>query len=303
MRSINKIKQRFWNRIEPIAKRNPRSIYGQLFTWHLKNLKKGILYGTGSGYRCVLDVHLVHHCNLSCAYCSHFSPVADEWYISAEQLEKELTIIAPHIKGHISNVWLLGGEPLLHPNIINLLYTARKCLPDIPLDITTNGILLNKMGEEFYDALIINDIGIRLSEYPIELNYKNLINNLKGRGIRVIFQQFKSKFCIQKMNTEWNKPYKYNYWSCYLGGYVLELLDGKLYSCPQVAFWEFLNKRFGTNFKHKKEDYLLIKDIRTWKDIMRFRLTPKRSCKFCNADSNEWREWKLSERVREEWIG
>ena len=35
-----------------------------------------------NGY--VLEVHVVNHCNLNCAGCNHFAPLADPWYIDVD---------------------------------------------------------------------------------------------------------------------------------------------------------------------------------------------------------------------------
>ena len=38
---------------------------------------------------------------------------------------------------------LLGGEPFLHPQLIELCQIAREIFPDIFLNILTNGIILS----------------------------------------------------------------------------------------------------------------------------------------------------------------
>ena len=73
---------------------------------------------------------------------------------------------------------LLGGEPFLHPNLIELCQIARNILPEIEIKILTNGIILNN-----YDTKKLKKLE--------ELN-------------RVIVDEFIDKIYIGKLNEETN---------------------------------------------------------------------------------------------------
>ncbi len=42
----------------------------------------------------LLEVHVVHHCNLNCAGCAHYAPLADgDWELSVNDLRLGLTAL------------------------------------------------------------------------------------------------------------------------------------------------------------------------------------------------------------------
>ncbi|MES2672742.1 MAG: radical SAM protein [Pseudomonadota bacterium] len=102
-----------------------------------------------------LEVHIVDHCNLRCSECCSLSPLLPERYVKPEDMRKDLAlataVLAPdYIK-------LVGGEPLLHPDILECLRVA-KPMAKI-LSVTTNAVLLERMSDEFWqlvDALTIS---------------------------------------------------------------------------------------------------------------------------------------------------
>jgi molybdenum cofactor biosynthesis enzyme MoaA len=49
----------------------------------------------------------------------------------------------------ISYLRLLGGEPLLHPDITKFIKYAKRYFPETLIGIGTNGILLPKMKNKF----------------------------------------------------------------------------------------------------------------------------------------------------------
>src|SRR6202012_3133784 len=61
--------------------------------------------------------------------------------------------------------WLLtmvGGEPLLHPDIVELARIARQLRVAPVISLTTNGFLLPRMGDDFWQAID----ALTISRYP-----------------------------------------------------------------------------------------------------------------------------------------
>jgi molybdenum cofactor biosynthesis enzyme MoaA len=83
-----------------------------------------------------IEVHITEHCNLNCIGCNHFSPLADKLFLPPEAFEKDCARLAK-ITDKLTVIKLLGGEPLLHPNIISFLETARKYFKSTVIQLTT----------------------------------------------------------------------------------------------------------------------------------------------------------------------
>ena len=67
----------------------------------------------------MLDVQVCDHCNLRCAGCLHFAPLAEEHCLDVEAYERDLSCLASvdGIEGYFGSIALMGGEPLLHPHV------------------------------------------------------------------------------------------------------------------------------------------------------------------------------------------
>ena len=122
---------------------------------------------TPKAYLEQFEIHITDHCNLNCKSCSHWAPVADEFYISIENFTKDLTRMKELTQAYVDRVVLLGGEPLLHPQIIELIEITSNLFPKSEIIILTNGILVNKMDEKFWQALKDNNVKLETTQYPI----------------------------------------------------------------------------------------------------------------------------------------
>ena len=77
-----------------------------------------------------VEMHIVDHCNMNCNCCNHFSPLAEPWFISIE----DFTLQIKELKENVSSVKsfiLLGGEPTLHPYLLDLCKILRNEFPNI----------------------------------------------------------------------------------------------------------------------------------------------------------------------------
>lgn len=119
-----------------------------------------------------IDIHLTDHCNLNCKGCTHFSPLSEEFYLKIEDFNKDITRMAQLSKGRIKFIFLLGGEPLLHPSVTEFFSIARELFPKTRIVIITNGILLNKQENSFWQACKDSDIELWVSDYSLTLDYK-----------------------------------------------------------------------------------------------------------------------------------
>ena len=110
-------------------------------------------------------MHVVDHCNLNCVSCNHFAPLAKPWFITKESLSNSLNLVKENIP-NVKNLILLGGEPTLHPELLDLCKIDREILPDIEISILSNGKNLSQ-GEKQLNYL----------------NHKiNILRNLCGKN-------------------------------------------------------------------------------------------------------------------------
>jgi molybdenum cofactor biosynthesis enzyme MoaA len=93
------------------------------------------------------QVNIVDHCNLNCVGCSAFSPLSKKSFLDINIYQRDTERIA--MLGEVENVYLQGGEPLLHPDLLEFFEVTRKYIKNCGLSIVTNGVLLPKMTDSF----------------------------------------------------------------------------------------------------------------------------------------------------------
>ena len=95
-----------------------------------------------------LDPHIAVYyvtlqCNLNCAYCEDFGSRRNHQVTPAPPLEDAKRILKV-IRSGVDRLWLTGGEPLMHPQIVDLLAYARHELKFREISLITNGTLLSQ---------------------------------------------------------------------------------------------------------------------------------------------------------------
>ena len=117
-----------------------------------------------------VDIHLTDHCNLNCKGCTHFSPLAEKFFLDIDDFERDLTRLSELSKGDVGEMFLLGGEPLLHPEIVDFFPIARNLFPNTKLVVITNGILLPQQDERFWKACKRYNIQLWVSDYTLNID-------------------------------------------------------------------------------------------------------------------------------------
>jgi MoaA/NifB/PqqE/SkfB family radical SAM enzyme len=87
--------------------------------------------------------YVTMQCNLNCSYCEDFGSRRNQQVTPAPSLENAKRILAV-IRSGVDRLWLTGGEPLLYPQIVELLDYARNDLKFREISLITNGTLLSK---------------------------------------------------------------------------------------------------------------------------------------------------------------
>ena len=102
-------------------------------------------------FKSPLEAQLIvtRRCNLSCGYCSEFDHHSSP--VPLELLKERIDAIH---RLRVVNTSLLGGEPLMHPDIVEIV---RYCDRQNQVSITTNGFLLNeKLVKQLNEAGLSN---------------------------------------------------------------------------------------------------------------------------------------------------
>ncbi|PZT47186.1 hypothetical protein B6S12_10410 [Helicobacter valdiviensis] len=75
-----------------------------------------------------------------------------------------------------------------------------------------------------------------------------------------------------------------------------------MYPCPIVANIEYFNKYFNKELKVSDLDYLQLKDVESYNDILNFTSKPVPFCQYCAIEKMDRRPWEKSENKISEYV-
>ncbi|HOR06216.1 MAG TPA: anaerobic ribonucleoside-triphosphate reductase activating protein [Candidatus Dojkabacteria bacterium] len=131
-------------------------------------------------------VIFTYGCNLKCSYCHNPELVIEEFDKEHSISEEELLRFLEGKKGKLDAVVITGGEPLLHPDLEELIVKIKEMGFLIKLD--TNGLLPSKLENLIKKGLldyIAMDVKYPAEDYPIMTGIPDVIHKIK-KSIKII---------------------------------------------------------------------------------------------------------------------
>lgn len=247
----------------------------------------------GGPYLPRLECHVTDHCNLNCAGCSHFSNLSPEVYKDAGEFERELSCLSQKLQ--IGTLRLLGGEPLLHPGLPELLRIARTHFPHSRIEVCTNCTLLERAGDAFWEAMKTYEIQIAFSFYPpMRDKYGRFQELAAEKGVPVSSIHRADEFWATKTPKGDQDPER-AYWYCY-ESLCRQLRNGRLYICPDACYMDYYNRYFG---KDIPVDAGIDIYTHSGRELVHYLSRCKETCRYCTERTV--RPWAQSEKRADEW--
>ena len=259
-----------------------------------------------------IDVHVVEHCNLNCKGCTHFSPIAKPEYLDIVDFSNNIKHLTK-IEKSIGSIQLLGGEPLLHPRLSEIINVTRKNLSKTNIHIITNGILLTnekKLPVDFWETCKKNNVLIRITKYP-SVNYDVIERKCIEKEIK--YEWFEDRG-TKNRNKGWSFfPLYINGWKHISNRYkflkllrcgsfnCLQLVGTKIYPCSHVAYVRHLNNYFNYDFKVIQKDSVEITKIKNSFAVRKLLFMSTPFCKYCGYGYKS-SHWAQSNKTADEWI-
>ena len=149
------------------------------------------------------EINVVDHCNLTCRDCDHASPVVAKRFVDPLKLHQDLSLLRHHYEAR--TIKLIGGEPLLHPDIEGVIDAVKRSGLGQSVLMVTNGVLLERCRDQFWRS--IDELWV--SVYPdsgLDSEYRKWIDE-KARqfNIKLIvskYDSFRVQFSRQRNQDE-----------------------------------------------------------------------------------------------------
>ncbi len=111
------------------------------------------------------EINATRGCTNACTNCNHASTrYTEPYFMTPEVLKRDLDVMKNHLRTKL--LMVQGGEPLMSPHVVELMSLcydsgiARQC------GVLTNGKLLTRMGDDFWEMLATRKMELRMSCYP-----------------------------------------------------------------------------------------------------------------------------------------
>jgi MoaA/NifB/PqqE/SkfB family radical SAM enzyme len=252
-------------------------------------------------------LNILSHCNLNCKGCDHFSPIADEYFVCFDDIQRDLKRMSVLTNGNVLRIGVMGGEPLLHPDLLRILKEVRSAFPKTQVELVTNGVLLLKQDDEFWSVCHEIDVMIVTTKYPININYDAIVKIANDKKVRIKYYGTSgvSKKTVYKftLDVDGKQDGRRSFGHCLHANTCPLLMEGKLYPCTVVPNIIHFNKRFSQRLEVSETDYLDINQVDEGKKILEFLCKPVSFCRYCKTDvMTKGHDWGQSERVVEEWV-
>jgi hypothetical protein len=177
--------------------------------------------------------------------------------------------------------------------------------------LVTNGILLPKQSEKFWQICKNNNIQIFVSDYPVKLDKKVLKKTAEDYGVMLklgdeqeaeVFGNF-SQWAKIPLDVLGKQNYKKSFGNCFISGSCFQLVKGRIYKCARIAYAKHFNKTFGKNLSACQDDYINIYEAENIDEILGELTKPAPFCRYCKSGEISWtNKWSVSKKDINEWI-
>ena len=236
-----------------------------------------------------LEFRIADHCNLNCKSCAEFSSLVKKSHFpNLQKFTRDFEQLHEFIDD-IGAIHILGGEPLLNPEINEYIKLSRRLYPQSLIKIVTNGFLLLNMPDEFFDTLRECNALISISYYfPLENKIENIKKFLDAKGISYNLSDDKPRAtffvntCL-KPKDDATKLTICDYSGC------RNLWEGKLANCYKSSSIKIFNKYFKQNLPEDSGLIDLYDPTLTTEKLQAKLLESFELCRYCTLA--KWREW------------
>jgi organic radical activating enzyme len=235
-------------------------------------------------WRPAIEFNLTEHCNLSCTHCDHASSVMPSKFADLKSFTRDIETLSTVLQAR--ELKFVGGEPLLHPQLLDFLRVAKDVQIANRLLLVTNGVLLHKVPDELWELID----GMWISIYPgIKYRFdwdwiQQKANEYQIFVWRKETPEFAQRSLIEEMKNE--EFVRMVFENCDLAH--LEschtIYEGRYYICAPSVWTEQRLALHGVTFTNRESDSVAIHDNpNLYDDLDNLIRTPEPldACRYC----------------------
>jgi hypothetical protein len=234
------------------------------------------------------ELHVTEHCNLRCAHCCNSSPYVAHKTLAPAHIAATLAQVSRVLRADVFKI--MGGEPLLHPEITEVLRVVRRSGVGDVVRLFTNGLLLHRMDDAFWGALDHLTVSSYASA-PVRPEHLAHIEE-QCRRFDVVLN-VKPVDHFSQVMTEVYRPdgdaVQRTFDGCWLRHRCLVARDDRFFVCTRAAYLPDVHERvalqgaFPDPARRRDEDSVPLDHPALGDAILGLlnRTTPLHACRFC----------------------
>ncbi|KIG19152.1 hypothetical protein DB30_04617 [Enhygromyxa salina] len=231
-----------------------------------------------------VEFNLTEHCNLSCYGCDHASPLMAKAFLDHASFCRDLDALAGVMRTH--ELKLLGGEPLLHPDLLEFIATAKASPIAECVTVVTNGVLLDRVPEPFWALIdrlwwsVYPGVKYRMSRAQVEARaeahgFELFVKDTPNMRVTLLNHAIDDDASVQMIYD--NCPQTHE-WSCHT------VHAGRYYKCSPAPWMQPRLRRSGVEFDNREADSIpLHANPRLREQLEAYLRSPKplQACRYC----------------------
>lgn len=179
-----------WSNFKRFLKTDPLT---RGLVWHLLNSRDRLRWRLfqhrrALAYPTVINIETTNHCNEKCWFCPRAEATRGFGFVSMNVVRKVVDQGVPH--GGIVYYLHKDGEPLMHPQILDIIAYIKAAHPKNEVRLTTNGTLLKEQSARRLIELKVDQlrVGVRAAtrETFLRVHKKDLFDRVKANVERVL---------------------------------------------------------------------------------------------------------------------
>lgn len=230
-----------------------------------------------------IEYSVSYHCNLRCAHCSHLSPYARRKFPPLESFAADVTALAKVM--HARYIRLVGGEPLLNPEINRFIDIAKRSGIADNIMLTTNGVLLDRMDDAFWEGVDLLSVTLYPRHRPSEKTLKMIEERAKESDTRLYFGHkpvFRATVVTKPHPKGWVTDTIFRTCANVHLNHCHMIYEGKLYKCPLPPFLpEYLGRMGRKEYDPSRDGFEIHGALNLYAELKEY-LTSNRTIDACS---------------------
>lgn len=227
-----------------------------------------------------LNLHVVHHCNLSCRACTQTAPVNEKYHMSPTRVTEDLSMLAKYYR--VKECFLSGGEPLLHPDLPALLGVVQSLEISKRVGVSTNGVLLWRMTDDFWKKVDLVQVAQYADKALTTEQLELCQRQAKMHGVTMwVYDTPNFVESYSELEAQDQSHVQRIYDTCSLKYEFHSVEDGYFFKCPRSLFFPMM---LDDKFPSPTVDGIKIVDSLAFgQDLLVYLESPNplASCRYC----------------------